>query len=157
MNREEIIQIILDELELNLNSLIDSTKDASDHASHEDAQAKSKWDTQAIEASYLAAGHAAKAKKLLEDIQSIHGMLADIEDHQEQVFAGSVVKCSINKSVEYFFVSSYGGGLETTFKGLTITVVSPKTPLGQNLIGSKVGDTVLLLNGTKMNVLELLQ
>jgi hypothetical protein len=156
MNRITVIESIIAEQQRILQEVIHSSLEASDYAIHEESRAESKWDTQALEASYLAAGHAAKAKEMRETIQSLQGFLANFTEVSQAAINGSLVKCEFPSGVEYFFISKFGGGVEVTVDGSLVTVLNPGTPMGRSIIGKEAGESFNLPNGVSVKLIEVL-
>ena len=69
MDKALFYQTLINTLESELKHAIDASKDAADYATNEEAKAESQWDTQGLEASYLAAGQADQARQWAEAIE----------------------------------------------------------------------------------------
>ena len=159
MNRKLVILKLIEELQNQRNSTVQSSLDASGNATHEEAKAESKWDTQALESSYIAAGHAMRAKDISNDIQSLQAILLDMDVmSSNKIVTGSLLYCIFEKdnAANYFYLSSHGGGIEFKIEEHSITILNPSTPLGRILLDSKVGDTVKLLDGSSLKIEKLL-
>jgi transcription elongation GreA/GreB family factor len=51
----------------------------------------------------------------------------------------AVVKLETDGSSNLYFIGPKSGGVEVNFDGDEITVITPQSPLGQNLVGKKAG------------------
>jgi transcription elongation GreA/GreB family factor len=51
----------------------------------------------------------------------------------------AVVKLETDGAPAMFFIGPKSGGVEVNFEGEEITVITPQSPLGQNLVGKKAG------------------
>src|SRR5690606_19098632 len=60
MNKHAVIEAVLAELMNQLELVRGASREAAEYATHEESRADSKWDTQGLEASYLAAGQGAQ-------------------------------------------------------------------------------------------------
>lgn len=159
MNKRLVLLTLIEVLQNQRNQTVQSSLDASGNATHEEAKADSKWDTQALESSYIAAGHAMRAKDLNNDIQTLQSMLLDMDPvNADKIVTGSLIECIFENDEEssLLYISSHGGGVEFTVQDKKVTVISPATPLGKNLLGSRVGDSVSLLDGSKLSIEKLM-
>ena len=139
---QEVLKAIILKLEKDLDILIKAADDSRTSATHEETQAKSKYETFALEASYLAHGQSLRAQELIaalkgfdkipkvpstKDEISLHRLIELAKDEQEQ-------------SV-FVFLTSWEGGSKVTVNGESITVITSQSPMGEQLLGLKKGDT----------------
>ncbi|HLS28905.1 MAG TPA: hypothetical protein VK041_09660, partial [Opitutales bacterium] len=68
MDKNDLLEALIGTLKEELRKSVDASKDAAGYATDDQARAESKWDTQGIEASYLAAGQAGQARQWAEAI-----------------------------------------------------------------------------------------
>ncbi len=156
MNREIVIETLLGSLRARLSLAENASRDAADYATNEESRAESEWDTQGIEASYLAAGQAAHARELMDSIQMIQGMLASPPLSNERVVSGSLVQCRFDQDKEWLYFAPTAGGEVFKVDGMEITVVTPQSPLGHRLSGLTVGASFDLPSGATGSVLRIL-
>ncbi|MBU6154924.1 MAG: GreA/GreB family elongation factor [Bdellovibrionales bacterium] len=137
--KRKALDDLISHLELELQGLIQSAKAAHLAATHEETRAEDRHDTFAIEASYLAAGQAARVAEL-------QATLLELEQHLEssanrdRVEVGSLVTLSSEDRISLSLIANHGGGTRIRFEGNPLSLVSPLSPLGENLIGLKSGD-----------------
>jgi transcription elongation GreA/GreB family factor len=74
-----------------------------------------------------------------------------IRDYGEEdvVCAGGLVELEHNKTRAFYLLVPQGGGLVTTIDGFPIQVITPKSPLGEALLGRKRGDLIKVWAGGK--------
>lgn len=60
----------------------------------------------------------------------------------DQVIPSALVQLALGELLTYCFVSPQGGGLVTRVDGQPVQVVTPYSPLGEAIMGKKVGDQV---------------
>jgi transcription elongation GreA/GreB family factor len=58
----------------------------------------------------------------------------------EPIDLGALVEVEADGERSLYFIGPKGGGLEIKHGRQEITVISPQSPLGQNLTGKKAGD-----------------
>ena len=60
----------------------------------------------------------------------------------DMIVPAALVELSLHDHVTFCFVAPQGGGLVTRVGGQPVQVVTPQSPLGEALLGKKVGDVV---------------
>ncbi len=129
-----------------LKSEFDSYQNASlqtrQSGSDDESRADGKYDTQSTEANYLADGQARQA----EEIAQAAATYAAMESRDFKVFhsvdIGALIELDIQQQSQWFFLGPASGGLEIEVEQQTITVITPDSPLGQQLIGRHTGDHI---------------
>lgn len=154
MKKSVLIQSIIDELEKQLELTTKASLDAASYATDEDAKADSKWDTQGLEASYLAAGQAAQAVGIGEAIQDLKQIQLDSEEKKDVVETGSLVECEMNGMNCWFFVSQSGGGMSIFCDDCEVTVITPQSPIAHRIIGKKENTTFTMINESEGYILS---
>ena len=69
MDKSHFFQRLLATLREELLHAVNASKDAAEYATNEESRAESQWDTQGLEASYLAAGQATQARQWAEAVE----------------------------------------------------------------------------------------
>ncbi len=73
MDKKGVLKALIASLEAEVQKAIAASKDAASYATDEEARAESQWDTQGIEASYLAAGQAEQARQSARALEALQG------------------------------------------------------------------------------------
>jgi transcription elongation GreA/GreB family factor len=108
-------------------------------ATHESSRAESKYDTRGLEAAYLAGGQARQAREIIDSMKT-YGLLATRDFAPgDLIDLTAVVQLETDGSPALYFIGPKSGGVEVNFNGEEITVITPQSPLGQNLVGKKSG------------------
>lgn len=81
----------------------------------------------------------AEIKRLLLIYQMLPRREYSDDDH---VIPSALVQLALGDHLTYCFVSPQGGGLVTRVDGQPVQVVTPYSPLGEAILGKKVGDQV---------------
>ena len=85
-----------------------------------------------------------RLSKALDEAERLEGVLKRISSpktHSERIIPGSLVECG---TVRYYLAISAGA---CTLDGRTYYCVSAESPVGQQLLGKTVGDTITLPAG----------
>lgn len=132
---------------------IRASKDAADYATNEEARAESQWDTQGLEASYLAAGQADQARQWAEAIKELQSEHKILLEPKTEISLGALFTFDLEGSEETFFFSAVAGGHVVSMDGKVITVITAQSPLALRLRSLKAGDSFTLPNGKSGKIL----
>jgi transcription elongation GreA/GreB family factor len=107
-------------------------------ATHEEAKAEDDKDTRALEQTYLARGQAQRVEELRAGIHEVRVM--DLRPFTEEmpIGQGALVTVDEEGKEQRFFIAPHAGG--TMLANGRVQVVTPKSPLGQTLLGAAIGD-----------------
>lgn len=153
MDKAQFFQCLLSTLREEVLHAVNASKDAAEYATNEESRAESQWDTQGLEASYLAAGQASQARQWAEAIEELQSEREDLLKPNHQVSLGALFSCDLGDSVEYFFFAGTAGGQTIEMENHEVTVITAQSPLAGRLLGRKAGDTFQLPNGSIGQVL----
>src|SRR5690625_506159 len=154
MDKNDLLEALIGTLKEELRKSVDASKDAAGYATDDQARAESKWDTQGIEASYLAAGQAGQARQWAEAISLLEQTREDLAAPRNEVTSGAVVKCALAGGDEFFFISPVGGGEVLQIDGDEITVVTMRSPITLRILGKRAGESFVLGNGASGTILS---
>ncbi|UWZ98143.1 GreA/GreB family elongation factor [Vibrio splendidus] len=140
MNKSELRQIILEQLESRLRIAQSATQRAIDAATDEETVPEHKYDTLALEASYLAHGQAMRVQECEDDIQCYRNLV--LRDSERITVSSYVVVIDEHDQYKHFFMGPRVGGLSVTWNENEIAIVTANAPFGQALMGKEVGDEV---------------
>ena len=108
---------------------------ARDEATHAESRPENKYDTRALEASYLAAG---QGKRLLE-LKTLTGWMDQKIERATRCRAGALVHLDLDGEQRWVFLAP-SGGPRVEIERIPIALVSVSSPLGTALLGLEVGD-----------------
>jgi transcription elongation GreA/GreB family factor len=139
MNKAELLQHIVANLGESLATLDKAARASHEEATHESSKAESKYDTRGLEAAYLAGGQARQAREILDSIQLYQSLALRDFRVDEPIDLTALVELDSDTTRSWYFLGPKHGGLEVEFQGREVTVITPQSPLGQNLMGKKSG------------------
>ena len=155
MTTAEILQRIVAQLTHDLDVLFTAAKSAHAAAIHEENQPDNKYDTLALEASYVAQGQANRAQELRRSLD-IYKQLKLPETGNDTVRLGSLVTLDDeNGDSRHVFIGPAEGGMKISIDNNEIVVITPVSPLGRELIGRTIGDIVEIETGTSRTEYEI--
>jgi len=155
MNKEHVFDQLIQVLREEALHSVKASQDAAEYATDEESRAESKWDTQGLEASYLAAGQASQAKQWAEALNELQANREFLLQPKATVSPGALFACDLAGSEERFFFSSVAGGQVISISDKEVTVVTAQSPLAARLSGLKAGESFVLPNGKSGVVLEI--
>jgi hypothetical protein len=143
MDKKELVRLIVERLQADLELLERAARAAHEAATHAENVPDNKYETLALEASYIAQGQANRA-------QQIRLALADYQGLEWRTFAADqAIRLTALVSLDAgdgalrtLFLGPAAGGLKVLLKDREVTVITPESPLGSELLGRRVGDEV---------------
>jgi transcription elongation GreA/GreB family factor len=139
MNKTLLLKKIVAALNESLEILERAARASHVEATHESSRAESKYDTRGLEASYLAGGQARQAREVIESMKLYQSLAVRDFADGDLIDLTAVVEVEADGASNKYFIGPKSGGVEVNFKGEEITVITPQSPLGQNLVGKKAG------------------
>lgn len=141
MNKQDLVRAIQQKLQFDLDTTIQSARTALEEATHEENKPENEYDTRSLEAAYLAGAQAERAAQIEEQIIVYKNLIPKEFKTTDTIDATALVEVEFNKKTSYVFMMSKGGGMILNFEGKAIQIVTPNSPLGEALVGLKVGET----------------
>jgi len=151
MNKHTVHQLIIDKLRADLEIAERAALTAYETATHEENIAENKYDTLGLEASYLAAGQAKRVEEIRQSLARCQSLTLRAYDERRGIELGALLGLEDEKGREqWLFLAPDAAGLKVDVVGQPITVITPRSPLGQGLLGKAEGDEVeVLVAGTR--------
>jgi len=154
MNKTDLRQAIIDRLQSDLDVLTRAAHMAREEATDEQSKPKEEYETHAQEAAYLAESQAKLASELQASLALYKGMpMPDFSKTGQPADTGALIRLETggeaggaSRSV-WYFLGLRNGGIELTVSETPVTLITPQSPLGRQLAGARIGDTVQLATG----------
>lgn len=140
MSKSALILRILSMLEEQLAVMRVAADDARDNATGDETKSEGKYDTRAIEASYLASAQAGQAASLSQSIDMLSRFDPPDFAGEQSIAPGALVEADYDGEITYYLLAPAGGGCTVDYEGFDCTVLAPESPLYQHLLGSQRGD-----------------
>jgi transcription elongation GreA/GreB family factor len=143
MTRDQLLQAIISALSIDLTVLSTAAREAHEAATHEECQPDNKYDTTALEASYIAQGQANRAQEIRAALVSYRTLKLLPFDDDTPIRLTALVTLEDHEGNERrFFLGPQGGGTKISDEDGEIVVITPESPLGRSLLGLMTGDEV---------------
>ncbi|MBI5690597.1 MAG: GreA/GreB family elongation factor [Verrucomicrobia bacterium] len=147
MTKSALRTAILQELHEELDRQAKAAALARDEAISEESQPENKWDTHSQEAAYLAEGQARLVIEIGESLAFYQSLPMPEFAKGDAIAVGAIVGVQTGNHTSWYFMGPRAGGLECEVDGRKILVITPQSPVGRQLVGRRVGDTILLPGG----------
>ena len=143
--KKRIHQLIIERLATDLGVFSVAAKTAHEASIHEENIPDNKYDTLSLEASYVAQGQANRAQEIKRALHAYRTLaLQQFEEDAPIRLTALVTLESEDGETRTLFIGPEEGGLKLNLDGEEILVITPGSPLGNDLIGKCVGDVVNL-------------
>jgi transcription elongation GreA/GreB family factor len=140
MNKRIIIKKIIAKLVGELEVYFRAAQFSRAEATHESSKAENKYDTRGLEASYLARGQSKQAAEIAAAIAEFEKLPAKNFGADEPIGLGALVELENGGETLFYFIGPRAGGTEILHDKKEVLVITPQSPLGEQLLGKKSGD-----------------
>ena len=153
MNKRALIRKIISRLTEELQVYFRAANASRAEATHEQNKAEDKYDTRGLEASYLARGQSKQAVEIESAIAEFEKLAVRKFGDGEAIDIGALVELAHGGENSFYFIGPRAGGTEVVHEKREILVITPQSPLGEQLMGKKTGDQPQLnFGGAKQTV-----
>ncbi len=144
MNKRALIKKIIGRLAEELEVYFRAAQASRTEATHEQSKAENKYDTRGLEASYLARGQSRQAAEIQGAIAAFEKLAPRRFGAAEPVDVGAFVELESNGEKAAYFIGPRAGGTEVLHDRREVLVITPQSPLGEQLMGRKQGNVLKL-------------
>ena len=137
LNKHSIVGKIIATLAASREIYTHSAREAHAGATHEQNKAENKYDTRGLEAGYLARGQSRQAAEVALAMQRYESLPLRQFGAQEPIDIGAVVELERDGEHTFYFIGPLAGGIEVDCEGQSVQVITPQSPMGQQLVGHK--------------------
>ena len=153
MNKTAVHLLMLEKLAIDLDVLQRAAQTAYEAATHAENIAENKYDTLGLEASYLATGQARRVEEIRQALKNCRAMPLAPYNPAQGIQLGALVNLEAeNASEQWLLLAPDAAGLKLDHDGQTVTVITPRSPLGAALLGKQLDDEVQINVGGAVQV-----
>lgn len=138
--KRQILDELIGKMKAEMHELEAAAKSNKDFATDQEFKAESKYDTRALEASYLASAEARRVEDLKLEIQMLEEVDLNLSAKSQEVCIGSLVNLRHKDQDRSYFVIPTSGGTLVKVEDKAVLVVSVFSPLGDAVLGLKEGE-----------------
>ena len=154
MDKSQFLNRLIETLRDECMHAIKASKDAADYATDEESRPESQWDTQGLEASYLAAGQASQARQWAAEVEELQSEREDLLKKRMRVGLGALFSCDLAGTEEWFFFAGVAGGHVVKMEHVDVTVITHQSTLASSLRGKQAGEEFTMPSGMAAKVLS---
>ncbi len=156
INKEDILAKLINQTELELQGLIQAAQNTYEIATHEENKPENEYDTRGLEASYLAGAQAERVSEVKAVLHALKSVVIKKFKNDDPISSTALVGLSDDKKKTWVFILPKGGGLHLKSDNVHIQVVTPISPLGEALVGQRVGESVFINIGESEKEFEII-
>lgn len=147
MNKEKVIETLKQAVEQEYEALKKAAQASYGDATHEENKPENKYDTRALEASYIAGAQAKRAQDVAELLIVSRILKLKKFTPDDPISIGALIEVCSDTKTHFLFFLPTGGGFSFTFEKIKIQVITPISPLGKAFVGHYVDDEVTIQAG----------
>jgi len=156
MNKRAVLKKIIAKLTGELEVYFRAAEYARAEATHEQNKAEHKYDTRGLEASYLARGQSKQAAELEAAIAEYQQLGVKKFATTDAIDLGALIELEMAGEQNFYFLGPRAGGTEIIHDKKEILVITPQSPLGEQLLEKKAGDLLQLKLGKDIRPAKIL-
>ena len=145
IEKQRLINLIIEKLKQELANAVNSANQAHLAATDDQSVAETQYDTLGIEASYLAHGQSERAAMIQQQITSYESLVCKSFKEEDEIALTAIVGLDNNKQ-KLYFIGPHAGGLQLKIDNKIVNVITPTSPLAEQLIGLSIYDEIRLPN-----------
>ena len=157
MNKRALIQKITAQLVRELEIYFRAAQFSRAEATHESNKAENKYDTRGLEAYYLARGQSQQAAELEAAIAEYQKLGVKKFAAGDAINLGALIELEMAGEKNFYFLGPRAGGTEVIHDRKEILVITPQSPLGEQLMGKQAGDQPQLTFGGAKQAAKILK
>jgi transcription elongation GreA/GreB family factor len=142
VNKTVVLTQILAQLRNELALQTRAAQVSRDEAISEESRPENQYDMHSQEAAYLAEGQARLAAEIAGNITLYETLTLPATPPDGRVTLGAAVAVDNGSQQTWYFIGPRAGGLEVAVDSVSLLVLTPQSPLGRELMGKRVGDSV---------------
>ncbi|HEV2693482.1 MAG TPA: transcription elongation factor GreAB [Verrucomicrobiae bacterium] len=150
MNKRVILKKIIAKLVGELEVYVRAAQFSRAEATHESNKAENKYDTRGLEASYLARGQSKQLADLEAAIVEFEKLGVKKFGPGDTIAAGALVAVEQLGETSLYYIGPRAGGTEIIHDKQEVLVITPQSPLGEQLVGQLAGTELKLKLGNEL-------
>jgi hypothetical protein len=138
-NKQALVRKIIAALTEELERFAKAARASHAEATDPQSKAEHKYDTRGLEAAYLAGGQARKVAEIEESIKIFQKLKLTDFTPETPIDYGALVQVEMRGGSNWYFIAPRSGGLEILHEKQEVTVITPQSPLGEQLFEKHQG------------------
>lgn len=156
IDKKALIEKLIAKLEADRATLAQAALNTYEAATHEESEPEDQYDTRGLEASYLAGAQAKRVGEIEQILHVLKTLNCREFKEDEAIQSTAIVEFEHDGKTGVCILLPMGGGMSVDHDGHHIQVVTPKSPLGEALVGRSAGDVAVIDVGRETKEYEIL-
>lgn len=157
MDKKKLVEMMIEQLESDRLVLIEATQATYEAATHEESKPENEYDTRGLEASYLAGAQSKRVGEIEEALLVCKQIPLKSFSENDVIAPTAIVELESEGKNSFVFLMPKGGGMNLSYDKKSIHVVTGQSPLGEALLGQKVGGYAVVDTGRQEKEYEILK
>ncbi len=150
MNKAKLVEQIIKILEADIAGMKSAALGTYAAATGEESKPETKYDTFALEASYLAGAQAKRVVEIESSLKVYRSLEVKTFTVKSRIESTAIVEVDLEGKTTHVFIVPARGSLTLSLDGVAIQVITPQSPLGEALLGLSVGDVAKVDKGSRI-------
>lgn len=142
MDKRALLQLFIEKVSADLAVTTQAALAAHEGATHTESKAEDQYDTRGLEASYLAGAQSKRAMELEHTLGLFRFIDLKTFTDETPIAATALIELECDGKRSLYFFMPKGGGLSARYENKLVQLVTPQSPMGEALLGRKVGDQI---------------
>jgi hypothetical protein len=148
IDKRSLLQAVLAAIDAECATIASAVTIATDGATNDESKPEGKYDTRALEASYLAGAQSERLRELKASRDFLAGLPIKTFASGHAIGPSAVVTLEQEEQKSLYFFIPMGGGHCVNAAHHKITTLTPQSPLGRAINGKRAGDEFTIeING----------
>jgi hypothetical protein len=143
-DKKALMNAVIAAMDFECETLASAIRVAIDGATNDQSKPENKYDTRALEASYLAGAQAERLRELKGSREFLASLPLKNFHHDESIGASAIVELALENQRIYYFFLPHGGGHAVMTEDRKLTTLTPQSPIGRAINGKRAGDDVFV-------------
>ena len=140
MHKAAVLRAVCEALVREFEHLRALSKSTRSAGADDESRAEGKYDTRSTEQNYLADGQARQAHLAAQALAAFEQLAARPLAPDAPIELGALVELEFSPADSaWFLLGPAAGGTEVAVDGVEVTVITPESPLGRQLLGLRRG------------------
>ncbi len=145
IDKAAILAELLRLVEVDLDVITAGQMASQEGATHAENKAEGDKDMRSTESSYLARGLAKRVLELRTAVSKLSNLRNRVFGEESTIAMSALVLVEDEEAeTSYYYIAPSGGGIVVEHAGVTVSVITPTSPLARAMIGRQVDDEVEL-------------
>ena len=147
IDKSALLQAVIADIECRHKRMAEAAKAQADEVQQQEGPMKTRYDTMRTEGGWVADGLHMREEELKCDLNRARAFGFPVKV-QRTVGEGSLVTITTPRARTVYFILPFSGGYETEVAGQEVVVITPRSPIAEELLGRGPKQTLCFRGST---------